>query len=96
VTSISTAFSFIRWKLTSVPAACDLAMATGACLWLMSPSQAMAQPTQEYFAGSEQAGQALVDAVPGGENAMAATIVGPQVIEPKKPMHKRSKCASTT
>lgn len=77
----STTFSFRRTERVSLPAACDLAMATGACLWLMLPSQAMAQSTQGYFGGPEQSGQALVDAVRNGDNAIVAVIVGTPVIE---------------
>jgi len=71
-------FSFRCTKLISVGLACNLAMATGASMWLMLPTQAMAQTAQQYFARPEQAGQALVDAVRHGDDATVTAILGPQ------------------
>jgi Protein of unknown function (DUF2950) len=70
--------SFSRTKLISARTACGLAMAIAAGMGLMHVNQAIAQPTQEFFAEPEQAGQALVDAVRSNDNYGVATILGPE------------------
>jgi hypothetical protein len=70
--------SFGRTKCVSARAVCGLAMAIAASIGLVQANQAVAQSMQEYFAGPEQAGQALVDAVRSGDDPAVAAILGPE------------------
>jgi hypothetical protein len=70
--------SLSRTKRVSSRAVCTLAMAIAFGVGLMQVNQAIAQSSQEYFPGPEQAGQALADAVRSNDNFMLATILGPE------------------
>jgi Protein of unknown function (DUF2950) len=70
--------SLSRTKRVSARAICALALAITVGMGLVQADQAIAQSTQEYFTGPEQAGQALADAVRSNDDFMLATILGPE------------------